>query len=99
MRRAARIDKNQPEIIKAYRRLGCYVTPTHTLGDDFPDLVVSNYGLTWTVEVKSGNGKPSEGQQKFHDECKGSHFIVRDTNGVIVSCNVMRDKAHRMLRV
>lgn len=98
MRRASRIDENQPDIIKAYRKLGCFVTLTHTLGDDFPDLVVSNYGLTWSVEIKSGNGKPSKGQQEFAEQCKGSHFIVRDINGVILSCDVMRDKADRLSR-
>lgn len=97
MRRAAKVDLNQPEIIKAYRRLGCYVTPTHTVGDDFPDLVVSHYGLTWTVEIKSGNAKPTEGQQKFVEECNGSHFIVRDLNGVAMSINIMRDKANRLI--
>lgn len=97
MRRAAKIDTTQPAIVKAYRSFGCKVYPTHTVGDDFPDLVVCNYGLTWTVECKTGNAKPMEGQQRFADECKGAHFIVRDLNGVAMSLNVMRDKANRLI--
>lgn len=95
--RTHRADSNHTEIMKAYRRLGCYVTSTTMVGNDFPDLVCSNYGLTWTVEVKAGNGKPTEGQQKFVEESNGSHFIVRDLNGVAMSINVMRDKANRLI--
>ena len=96
LRRAAKVDANQTEIIRAYRRMGCKVYPTHMVGGDFPDLVVCKYGLTWTCEIKSGNNKPSEGQMDFAENCQGSHFIVRDLGGVELSVAAMRDKAERM---
>lgn len=41
MRRAARADANQPEIVKAMRQLGAVVTPLHTVGRGVADLLVS----------------------------------------------------------
>ena len=39
-RRAARVDRNQPEIVEALRKVGCRVAPMHAAGQGFPDLVV-----------------------------------------------------------
>lgn len=90
------MDANHVEIKSAYEELGCQANSTARVGGSFPDLVVSNYGLTWTVEVKDGRAPLKKGQKTFAEECKGMHFIVRDINGVIVSCKVMRDKARRL---
>ena len=37
-RRAPRIDANQPEIVKSFRKLGCTVQHLHMVGDGCPDL-------------------------------------------------------------
>ena len=40
MRRAARIDRNQSEIVEALRKLGASVQPLHGAHDGIPDLLV-----------------------------------------------------------
>lgn len=59
MRRAAKIDTNQPAIVQAFRDAGCSVQPCHTVGAGFPDLVVGYKGFTFLVEVKDGAKPPS----------------------------------------
>ena len=36
MRRAAKVDANQPEIVQALRKAGCFVQPLHTVGQASP---------------------------------------------------------------
>lgn len=90
MRRAARVDENQPQITKAFRLLGCQVFPTHQLGKGFPDAAIRCGKVLCLVEIKDGSKPPSaqkltEAEQKFHDEF--AHYglveIVRDTNDVL----------------
>lgn len=60
MRRAARIDANQPAVVEALRRIGAAVTPMHTLGNGVADLLVS-YRQSWLcMEVKDGSLPPSK---------------------------------------
>ena len=59
MRRAARIDRNQPDIIKALRYAGATVQPTHTLGKGCPDLLVGFRGENFLLEIKDGGKSPS----------------------------------------
>jgi Holliday junction resolvase len=79
--RACRTDRNQAEIVKALRQIGCTVTPTHMVGDGFPDLVVGRNGVNHLLEVKDG-AKPPSGRQlttdekKFHIEWRGVVHIV-----------------------
>lgn len=82
MRRAAKVDANQPTIVAAFRAMGASVTPTHTAGQGFPDLVVGYRGLNLLVEVKDPNApkrdqKLHEKQTKFHDEWRGQICVVK----------------------
>ena len=83
MSRAKKIDANQPEIVKALRKVNCKVAITSGAGDGFPDLVV------WTpyfrrillIEIKDGDKSPSRqkltpDQVKFHDEWAGCDILV-----------------------
>ncbi len=59
MRRVARVDSNQAEVVKALRKIGVVVTPIHQLGKGVPDLLCS-YRQVWTLlEVKDGEKPPS----------------------------------------
>ncbi len=61
MRRAARTDANQPEIVAAYRALGWTVVHTHMVGNGFPDLIVGrSFEITDLIEIKNGGKPPSE---------------------------------------
>ena len=61
MRRAARIDANQPEIVDALRKAGCRVQPLHMVGKGCPDIVAwtPNKGRLVFMEIKDGAKPPS----------------------------------------
>jgi hypothetical protein len=41
-----RVDRNQPEIVKAVRKAGATVGHTHEIGKGFPDIVIGCEGLS-----------------------------------------------------
>jgi len=94
MRRKARIDSNQPQIIEVFRALGASVAPTHTLGQGFPDIVVGWRGINLLVEIKDGDKPPSrrqltEDEQRWHDEWRGNVVIVESIADVLALLNKM----------
>ena len=71
-----RTDANQPEIVKAFRDLGCSVRSIHMVGDGVPDLIVGIAGITLLVEIKDGKKPPSARQLTraealFHENWRG----------------------------
>lgn len=60
MRRAAKIDTNQPQIVAALRAAGASVQPLHAVGKGVPDLLVAHRGTNYLIEVKDGAKPPSE---------------------------------------
>lgn len=80
MRRAARVDDNQNEIVDALRAIGATVRVV-TQGGGLPDLMVGFRGQTVLMEVKDGKKPPSAraltpAEQKFFDEWRGGLLIV-----------------------
>jgi hypothetical protein len=77
MRRAARVDANQPEIVSQLRDVpGVTVFPTHQLGSGFPDICVGYQDVNYFFEIKDGNKPPSKrrltaDEEKFHERWKG----------------------------
>ena len=70
MRRAARVDANLEEVVKAFRKLGCSV---NVRNDDMADLDVGYGGLSIIVEVKDGAKPPSrrelsDDERDFHQQ-------------------------------
>jgi Holliday junction resolvase len=57
--RAAKVDDNQKEIVKALRTLGCSVQHLHSVGAGCPDLLVGYKGFNILLELKDGNKSPS----------------------------------------
>ena len=82
MRRAARVDSNHIEIVKAFRKLGCSVLSLASLGKGVPDLLVAVHGITWLVEIKAGKGKENALQTAWGASWQGSRALVRDTDDV-----------------
>jgi hypothetical protein len=78
--RAARRDKNEPEIIKALREAGASVYQLDDTG--LPDLLVGIMGVTILIEVKSDGGKLTPPQQHFFDNWKGQAYVVRTISDV-----------------
>ena len=87
MIRAARVDANQPEIVKAFRTMGWSVLIISQLKNCF-DILVSKNGRTVAVEIKDGNKSPSqrkltEGEQKFRDGWQGDYMVIESVNDVV----------------
>jgi hypothetical protein len=83
MRRAAKVDANQAEIIAALRKIGASVQPLHAVGAGCPDLAVGWRGMTSLLEIKDGSKPPSArkltpDQVKWHAEWRG-HVAVVET--------------------
>ena len=51
--RAKRVDKNQPQIVKALRDRGVSVFLLHTVGKGCPDLLCGINNTTFLVEIKA----------------------------------------------
>lgn len=62
MRRAAKIDRNQPEIVSALRKVGATVVTLAAVGKGVPDLLVGFRQSTYLLEVKDGQKPPSDRQ-------------------------------------
>lgn len=97
MRRAARVDANHGDVVKAFKKLGCEVLSLASLGKGVPDLLVSAQGVNWLVEVKAPKGERNEAQEAFAERWKGGHSIVRDENGAAMVVAMMREWAVRRM--
>jgi Holliday junction resolvase len=79
VRRAARRDDGEREIIDALRKAGAYVKQVNDEG--LADLLVWHGGRTLILEVKDGKKPPSarkltEAEQKFHNEWPGDNLFI-----------------------
>jgi len=79
--RAAKVDRNQAEIVAALRGVGCSVTLLHRVGQGVPDLLVGRNRQMWLVEVKDGSRPPSErrltpDQERWWAEWRGAPPVV-----------------------
>lgn len=60
MRRKAKVDANQKEIVEGLRKSGCSVAVTSDAHKGFPDIVVGCMGKNIMIEIKDGKKSPSE---------------------------------------
>jgi hypothetical protein len=88
--RAAKVDDNQKEIVKALRTLGCSVQHLHSVGAGCPDLLVGYKGFNILLEVKDGTKSPS--QQKltpdqviWHRDWRGHVNVVNSSEQAIIA--------------
>ena len=84
MRRAARIDANQEQVVSALRAAGATVHSLAGVGVGVPDLLVGYQGKTILFEVKDGYKPPSarrltEDQLKWHGAWRGGPLAVVDS--------------------
>ena len=59
-RYAAKVDRNQSEIVDALRKVGATVQPLHTVGKGCPDLLVGFRGRNILLEVKDWKAAKSD---------------------------------------
>ena len=58
MRRAAKIDANQPSIVEGLRKVGASVACCQAVGEGFTDLVVGFRGVNYLIEIKNPEQDP-----------------------------------------
>ena len=95
MRRAARVDANQTEIVSALRKVGATVQPLHAVGLGCPDLLVGYRGINYLIEVKDGDKPPSkrkltEDQIEWHKNWRGQKAIAENTNQALQVIGVLK---------
>jgi Holliday junction resolvase len=83
MRRAAKIDANQDQVVEALRAAGAVVQSLAAVGQGVPDLLVGFQGKTLLMEVKDGRKPPSarrltEDQLKWHGAWLGGPVAIVD---------------------
>src|SRR5512146_999648 len=85
MRRAAKVDANQAEIIAALREAGVSVLPLSAFGEGLPDLLVGINGVNFLLEVKSRRGTLTPSQQAFFRGWRGQAVIVRSSEEALAA--------------
>ena len=81
MRRAAKIDANQPEIVAALEAAGCTVQSLAGVGEGCPDLLVGVNQWNVLMEIKDGSRPVSERafkpkQKTWHRDWRGTAHVV-----------------------
>lgn len=104
MRKRARGDANQTEIVSGLRRIGASVAITSQLGDGFTDLVVGWRGLNFLFEVKNPAQPPSkrkltDDEQDFHDSWRGQVHVVESVEDALAIMQTVLLSSAKMFHV
>lgn len=83
MRRAAKVDLNQRQMVEQLRACGFTVRHTHTIGKGFPDLIVGRWDINLLVEVKREGEKLTPDEREFFETWKGAAIIATSAEQVI----------------
>lgn len=95
MRIAAKIDANQPEIVKALRKIGCTVEILSAVGKGCPDIIVGFRNVNVFMEIKDG-AKPKSArkltpdQVKWHEQWQGAVYVVESVDEAISVINSLK---------
>lgn len=76
MRKIAKTDKNQAEIVQGLKAACRSVVLLHQVGGGIPDLLVGFQGKMWLMEVKSEKGKLNDLQLEFFETWRGPRPVV-----------------------
>ena len=95
MRRAAKVDANQADIVAALRMAGATVQPLHAVGKGCPDLLVGYQRDNYLLEVKDGSKVPSaqkltEDQVEWHELWRGQAAVVNDVKSALLAIGALR---------
>lgn len=98
--RAAKVDRNQAEIVGALRAVGASVQPLHRVGEGCPDLLVGFRGRNLLIEVKDGELRPSARtlnprQERWHEDWRGEAVTVATVDEALSAIGV---EHHRQFR-
>lgn len=89
MRRAARVDANQGEIVKVLRRIGATVQHLSKVGEGCPDLLVGYHKRNFLLEIKDGAKPPSDRkltpeQDFWHAMWAGQVHVVKNVDEALL---------------
>ena len=85
MRRAARTDANQQEIIDALRKAGATVQPLHTVGQGCVDLLVGYRARNFVIECKIPGEDLNALQRAWFDGWKGHACVAHSPQEALLS--------------
>jgi len=88
LRRAAKVDANQKEIVSALRGVGATVEHLHAVGKGCPDLLIGYKGLNYLIEVKDGTKNASQrrltpDQVKWHANWLGQKIVIESVESAL----------------
>lgn len=106
MRRAAKVDETQPEVIEAFEANGFTVQRLDGVGKGCPDLAVALWGYTAFVEVV-GPAKikkyPPRGvmpnQQEWHDAWGGDVHVIRNRDDAMAVSHYIRNTVQKSVPI
>lgn len=81
----AKVDANQPEIVRVLRGVGANVQHLHMVGRGCPDILVGFRGRNFLLEIKDGSLPPSrrgltKDELDWHDAWQGQVAVVNDAD-------------------
>lgn len=93
VRRIAKTDANQPDIVSALRGVGASVCLLSQVGSGVPDLLVGFRGINLLMEVKDGNKPPSsrkltKDQEDWHSEWRGQVVVVTTVEEAVSALSI-----------
>lgn len=96
MRRAAKVDANQEQIVSALRAAGAIVQSLAAIGGGVPDLLVSFRGNLFLLEVKDGKKPPSgqkltDAQTKWHQAWGALVEVVNSPEAALRAIGAVHD--------
>jgi len=94
MRRNARVDDNQKEIVEGLRRYGASVLITSQLKNCF-DILVGYNGINHIMEIKDGKKPKSQrkltkGEQQFCETWQGGKYNI--VNNLEEAINILKQQ-------
>ncbi len=100
MRKKARVDANQKEIVQELRKRGISVLHTHQLGKGAPDIIVGYMNSNYLIEIKDGNKSKSQ-QRLTKDELdfslkwRGSYAVCNSLEQILLLIDYDKERAVR----
>jgi hypothetical protein len=91
--RIKKVDTNQSKLVAQMRKIpGLRVAHTHTVGNGFPDVVISYKGVNYLFEIKDPSKPPSArkltpDEEKFHSTWTGSIHVIEKIEDVLSIIN------------
>jgi hypothetical protein len=94
LRRAAKVDANQRQVVAALRDAGATVQLLHAVGEGCPDLLVGYRGGNFLIEVKDGQKPPSAQkltpqQEIWHRDWRGHRVVVNSPEAALAAIGVI----------